>query len=61
MEECPRCGSDNAYCDGVENVCPDCGYTWPNPSIRKSDWDSSDDDDDDDDFDCKVTIRRRHR
>lgn len=26
--ECPKCGLDNAYFDGVEYVCPDCGYSW---------------------------------
>lgn len=26
--ECPFCHMDNAYCDGVEYVCPDCGKTW---------------------------------
>lgn len=26
--ECPRCGYDNAYHDGCNYVCPDCGYEW---------------------------------
>ncbi|MDE6479651.1 MAG: hypothetical protein K2L45_05215 [Muribaculaceae bacterium] len=60
MIECPFCGMDNAYCDGVEYVCPDCGRCWPCDEIPHDNW-NSDDDDDDDDFDCKVTIKgRRH-
>lgn len=35
--ECPNCGMENAYYDGVCYVCPDCDYTW-----------GGDDDDDDD-------------
>ena len=26
--ECPNCGNDNAYHDGVKFVCPDCDYEW---------------------------------
>lgn len=26
--ECPKCGMENAYFDGVEYVCPDCDHTW---------------------------------
>ena len=44
MVECPNCQNDNAYCDGVEYVCPDCGYEWDCPEIPKND---SDDDWDD--------------
>lgn len=25
---CPMCGSENAYNDGVMNICPDCMYEW---------------------------------
>lgn len=53
--ECPFCGMDNAYCDGVEYVCPDCGATWPCDEIPDDDWD---DDDDDDDFDYAVRVHR---
>lgn len=42
--ECPFCGMDNAYCDGVEYVCPDCGATWDCPEIPKDDWDDNWDD-----------------
>lgn len=35
--ECPKCGCDECYHDGVSYVCPDCGYRW----------DGDDDDDDD--------------
>lgn len=42
--ECPYCGMDNAYCDGVEYVCPDCGHTWPCDEIPNDDeWDEDDD------------------
>lgn len=44
MVECPNCQNDNAYCNGVEYVCPDCGYEWDCPEIPKND---SDDDWDD--------------
>ena len=33
---------DNAYCDGVEYVCPDCDSTWPCEEIPDDDdydWD----------------------
>ena len=54
--ECPFCGLDNAYCDGVEYVCPDCGRTWPCDEIpNDDDWD----DDDDEDFDCEVYVNGR--
>lgn len=51
--ECPFCGMENAYCDGVEYVCPDCDRTWPCDEIPDDD-DWEEDDDDDDDFDCEV-------
>ena len=35
--ECPYCGSEDAYHDGVSYVCPDCDSRW-----------QGDDDDDDD-------------
>ncbi len=36
--ECPFCFMDNAYCDGVEYICPDCGRTWPCDEIPNDDW-----------------------
>lgn len=44
--ECPFCGLDNAYCDGVEYVCPDCGRTWPCPEIPDDDEDDWENDND---------------
>lgn len=26
--DCPNCGSENAYHNGVEYECPDCDYVW---------------------------------
>lgn len=26
--ECPKCGSDQAYFNGVAYECPDCNYEW---------------------------------
>lgn len=26
--ECPNCGSEDAYFNGVCYECPDCGHTW---------------------------------
>lgn len=26
--DCPNCGMENAYHNGVEFECPDCDYTW---------------------------------
>ncbi len=46
MEECPKCGRDNAYCDGVEYICPDCDYTWGDVEGF-----FYDDDDDDSEYD----------
>jgi len=43
MIECPNCGMDNAYCDGVEYVCPDCGHVWNCSEIY---------DEDEDGFEC---------
>ena len=40
--ECPFCGMDNAYCDGVEYVCPDCDSTWLCNEIPNDDYDWDD-------------------
>ena len=48
---------DNAYCDGVEYVCPDCDHTWPCDEIPDDDY--WEDDDEDDDCDYDVRIHRR--
>ena len=26
--ECPECGSEDAYHDACEYVCPNCDHTW---------------------------------
>ncbi len=56
--ECPNCGNGNAYCDGVEYVCPDCDSTWPCREIPDDAHDGYDDDDDDD-IDCEVYVNGR--
>ncbi len=28
MVECPECYSENAYHNGVQYECPDCGHEW---------------------------------
>lgn len=53
--ECPFCGMDNAYCDGVEYYCPDCERSWECDELPDYD-DIDDSDDDDDDFDCEVFV-----
>lgn len=46
MIECPNCGMDNAYCDGVKYVCPDCGFEWDCKEIpNDDDWEEEDEDD----------------
>lgn len=46
--ECPKCESENAYFDGVNYVCPDCGYEWEEDDVLFLEEDDDDDDDDDD-------------
>lgn len=54
--ECPFCDMDNAYCNGVEYVCPDCDATWSCDEIpNDDDWE---DNDEDDDCDYEVRIHR---
>ena len=57
--ECPFCGMDNAYCDGVEYVCPDCGRTWECDEIPNDDWETGDDDDDDFEYEIYVNGRKQ--
>lgn len=26
--ECPKCGMENAYFNGLQFECPDCNHTW---------------------------------
>ena len=40
--QCPNCGRDNAFHNGICFECPDCDYEWG----------GDDDDYDDDDDDC---------
>lgn len=28
MYECPECGCEDIFFDGINYVCPDCGCTW---------------------------------
>lgn len=28
ISNCPVCGMDNTYFDGMMNVCPDCSHEW---------------------------------
>lgn len=44
--ECPNCGSDQAYHNGVCYECPDCDNEW---SDGLDVFDSPDEDDDDED------------
>jgi uncharacterized Zn ribbon protein len=27
-EVCPKCGDENAYFNGTNYYCPECGYEW---------------------------------
>lgn len=58
--ECPFCGMENAYCDGVEYVCPDCDRTWPCDEIPDDD-DWVETDSNDDDFDCEVRVNGKRQ
>ena len=42
--DCPICGSENAYFNGVEYECPDCGKTWPCSVIPEDDSEEDDND-----------------
>lgn len=34
--QCPKCFSEEAYFNGVEYECPDCGYTWSDENCPKN-------------------------
>lgn len=40
--ECPNCGLESAYHNGVNYECPDCGYEWGDGLM----FDSEEDDED---------------
>ncbi|MBO4841077.1 MAG: hypothetical protein J5524_08755 [Bacteroidaceae bacterium] len=46
--ECPNCHMDNAYCDGVQYVCPDCDFEWPCDEIDWAENEQEEIDEDDD-------------
>ncbi|MDE6556223.1 MAG: hypothetical protein K2K55_04585 [Duncaniella sp.] len=54
--ECPNCGMENAYFDGVEYVCPDCGHTWGCDEVDDEYSRYQPEEDDDDDFDYEVIV-----
>lgn len=35
--ECPKCGSESAYHNGVCFECPDCDYEWSDEDIVEHD------------------------
>lgn len=45
MAECPSCSRDNAYHNGLEYVCPDCGHEWDDGLGLYDDDEDYDDDD----------------
>jgi len=45
--DCPYCGSEGAYHNGVEYECPECGATWDD-EVELDDDDSDVQSDDDD-------------
>ena len=47
---------ENAYFDGVEYVCPDCGHTWGCDEVDDEYSRYQPDEDDDDDFDYEVIV-----
>lgn len=52
--ECPNCGMDNAYHNGVCYACPDCDYEWPDGLIFDDEEDDDDDKDEDDDIEVNL-------
>jgi len=42
--ECPECFNENAYFNGLNYECPDCGYEWDNVNgfVNNNDWDKED-------------------
>ena len=57
--ECPNCWNENAYFDGVEYVCPDCGHRWDCDEMDGEYDDYDSDDSNDDDIDCEVYVNGR--
>lgn len=45
MIECPQCGSEEAFCDGLRYVCPECGLKWPCAEIDSAENDRNDEED----------------
>lgn len=41
--DCPHCGYDDAYCNGLEYECPNCGHVWPCPEIDEAEAEYEDD------------------
>lgn len=39
---CPQCTLNNTYPDGVNYICPDCGYEWPMGQTELDDADADD-------------------
>ncbi len=39
--KCPKCNGEYVYFDGVNNVCPDCGYEFSGDSQNLADNDDS--------------------
>ncbi len=38
--ECPKCGMENAYFDGVSYYCPDCDHEWGEVETEEEDFDA---------------------
>lgn len=36
--QCPNCGSENAYHNGVCYECPDCDYEWGGDDYDDDEW-----------------------
>lgn len=40
LPNCPQCGSEYTYEDGIMYVCPECGHEWPQVAEAESSSDS---------------------